>query len=96
MSSKMDFQKKCKWCDAIFTAHKTTTNYCSHKCANLAYKDRVRKQRVESLQIEFNKKAQKNPNLEKEYLTPTEVSKLLGIGRTSTYRYIRTGQIKVV
>ncbi len=92
----MDFQKKCKWCDAIFTAHKTTTNYCSHKCANLAYKDRVRKQRVESLQIEFNKKAQKNPNLEKEYLTPTEVSKLLGIGRTSTYRYIRTGQIKVV
>ncbi len=92
----MDFQKKCKWCDAIFTAHKTTTNYCSHKCANLAYKDRVRKQRIESLQIEFNKKAQKNPNLEKEYLTPTEVSKLLGIGRTSTYRYIRTGQIKVV
>lgn len=92
----MDFQKKCKWCDAIFTAHKTTTNYCSHKCANLAYKDRVRKQRVESLQIEFNKKAQNNPNLEKEYLTPTEVSKLLGIGRTSTYRYIRTGQIKVV
>lgn len=96
MSSKIEIQKKCDWCGAVFTARKTTTAYCSHKCANLAYKDRVRKQRVESLQIEFNKKAQTNPDLEKEYLTPTEVSKLLGIGRTSTYRYIRTGQIKVV
>ncbi|MDD3038110.1 helix-turn-helix domain-containing protein [Bacteroides sp.] len=96
MSSKIEIQKKCDWCGTVFTARKTTTAYCSHKCANLAYKDRVRKQRVESLQIEFNKKAQKNPDLEKEYLTPTEVSKLLGIGRTSTYRYIRTGQIKVV
>lgn len=96
MSSKIEIQKKCDWCRAVFTARKTTTSYCSHKCANRACKNRVRKERVESLQIEFNKKTQKNPNLEKEYLTPTEVSKLLGIGRTSTYRYIRTGQIKVV
>ncbi|MBW9277912.1 helix-turn-helix domain-containing protein [Bacteroides fragilis] len=96
MSSKIEIQKKCDCCGTIFTARKTTTAYCSHKCANRAYKDRIRKQRVESLQIEFNKKTQKNPDLEKEYLTPTEVSKLLGIGRTSTYRYIRTGQIKVV
>lgn len=43
MSSKIDIQKRCKWCSAIFTAHKTTTEYCSHRCANLAYKDRVRK-----------------------------------------------------
>lgn len=96
MSSKIEIQKKYDWCGTVFTARKTTTAYCSHKCANLAYKDRVRKQRVESLQIEFNKKAQKNPDLEKEYLTPTEVSKLLGIGRTYTYRYIKTGQIKIV
>ena len=72
MSSKIEIQKKCDWCGAVFTARKTTTSYCSHKCANRAYKDRVRKERVESLQIEFNKKAQKNPDLEKEYLTPTE------------------------
>lgn len=96
MSSKIEIQKKCDWCRAVFTARKTTTSYCSHKCANRAYKDRVRKERVESLQIEFNRKTQKNPDLEKEFLTPTEVSKLLGIGRTSTYRYIRTGQIKVI
>jgi excisionase family DNA binding protein len=84
------------WCGEIFTAHKMSTSYCSHKCASAAYKDRVRIRRVESLQIECNKEIKKNPHLEKEFLTPTEVSILLGIGRTSTYRYIKAGQIKAV
>ena len=86
MSSKIDIQKRCKWCNAIFTAHKTTTEYCSHRCANLAYKDRVRKQRIESLQHELGKSIKTPPNLNKEYLTPSEVAVLLNIGRTSIYR----------
>lgn len=96
MSSKIDIQKRCKWCSAIFTAHKTTTEYCSHRCANLAYKDRVRKQRIESLQHELGKSIKTHPNLNKEYLTPSEVAVLLNIGRTSIYRYIRNGVIKVI
>ena len=96
MSSKIDIQKRCKWCNTIFTAHKTTTEYCSHRCANLAYKDRVRKQRIESLQHELGKSIKTPPNLNKEYLTPSEVAELLNIGRTSIYRYIRNGVIKVI
>ena len=96
MSSKIDIQKRCKWCNAVFTAHKTTTEYCSHRCANLAYKDRVRKQRLESLQHELGKSIKTPPNLNKEYLTPSEVAELLNIGRTSIYRYIRNGIIKVI
>ena len=96
MSSKIDIQKRCKWCNAVFTAHKTTTEYCSHRCANLAYKDRVRKQRIESLQHELGKSVKTPPNLNKEYLTPSEVAELLNIGRTSIYRYIRNGTIKVI
>ena len=96
MSSKIDIQKRCKWCNAVFTAHKTTTEYCSHRCANLAYKDRVRKQRLESLQHELGKSIKTPPNLNKEYLTPSEVAELLNIGRTSIYRYIRNGTIKVI
>jgi len=46
MASNIDIQKKCEWCGVIFTAHKTSTAYCSHRCANLAYKERVRKKRV--------------------------------------------------
>ena len=96
MSSKIDIQKRCKWCGAIFTAHKTTTEYCSHRCGNLAYKDKVRKQRIESLQHELGKSIKTPPNLNKEYLTPSEVAELLHIGRTSIYRYIRNGAIKVI
>ena len=96
MSSRIDIQKRCKWCNAVFTAHKTTTEYCSHRCANLAYKDRVRKQRIESLQHELRKSIKTPPNLNKEYLTPSEVAKLLNVGRTSIYRYIRNGVIKVI
>lgn len=92
----IDIQKRCKWCNAVFTAHKTTTEYCSHRCANLAYKDRVRKQRIESLQHELGKSIRTPPNLNKEYLTPSEVAKLLNIGRTSIYRYIHNGIIKVI
>ncbi len=96
MSSKIDIQKRCKWCNAIFTAHKTTTEYCSHRCVNLAYKDRVRKQRLESLQHELGKSIKTPPNINKVYLTPSEVAELLNIGRTSIYRYIRNGTIKVI
>lgn len=96
MSSKIEIQKRCKWCGAIFTAHKTTTEYCSHRCGNLAYKDKVRKQRIESLQHELGKSIKTPPNLNKEYLTPSEVAELLHIGRTSIYRYIRNGAIKVI
>ena len=42
MSSNIEIQKKCKWCGQIFIARKTSTNYCSHKCNNAAYKERIR------------------------------------------------------
>jgi len=96
MSSTIEIQKKCEWCGAIFTARKTTTAYCSHRCANLAYKEKKRKQKVENLQQKFTEEAKKPSRFEKEFLTPTEVAKFLGIGRTSTYRYLRIGKIKAV
>ena len=94
MASKIDIQKKCEWCGDIFTAHKTTTAYCSHRCANLAYKDKVREKRIKEFQLKFYEEAK--PHSEKEFLTPTEVSAFLGVGRTSIYRYIRNGKIKAV
>ena len=94
MASKIDIQKKCEWCGDIFTAHKTTTAYCSHRCANLAYKEKVRKKRIKEFQLKFDEEAK--PHSEKEFLTPTEVSAFLGVGRTSIYRYIRNGKIKAV
>ena len=46
MASNIDIQKKCEWCGKLFIAHKTSTRCCSHRCANLAYKERTRQKRV--------------------------------------------------
>ena len=94
MASNINIQKKSERCGSIFTAHKTTTSYCSHRCANLAYKEKVRRKRIQEFQLEISDDLK--PHSEKEFLTPTEVSSFLGVGRTSIYRYIRKGKIKVV
>ena len=94
MASNIEIQKKCEWCGTIFTAHKITTAYCSHRCANLAYKDRVRKKRIQEFHLKHD--AELKPNSEKKFLTPTEVAAFLGVGRTSIYRYIKNAKIKAV
>ena len=50
MSSNIEIKKKCKWCGQIFIARKTTTNYCSHRCNNAAYKERIRQERIATYQ----------------------------------------------
>ena len=57
-------------------------------------KERIRKKSVQEFQLKFDEEAK--PHSEKEFLTPTEVSAFLGVGRTSIYRYIRYGKIKAV
>lgn len=59
---------------------------------NLAYKDRVRKKRIQEFHLKHD--AELKPNSEKEFLTPTEVAAFLGVGRTSIYRYIKTRKSK--
>lgn len=54
MSSNIEIQKKCKWCGQIFIARKTSTNYCSHKCNNAAYKERIRQERIATYQKEIS------------------------------------------
>ena len=88
MSSNIEIKKKCKWCGQIFIARKTSTNYCSHKCNNAAYKKRIRQERIATYQKEFSIKTEE-PSIEnKEFYTPPEAAKLLGISRASIYRYM--------
>lgn len=99
MSSNIDIQKKCKWCGEVFTAHKMSTAYCSHKCANSAYKERVRKKRISAYQKELSIK-EYNESLkdldQREFFTPTAAAKLLGISRATIYRYLADETIKAV
>lgn len=96
MSSNIEIQKKCKWCGQIFIARKTSTNYCSHKCNNAAYKERIRQERIATYQKEISINTEETSIENKEFYTPPEVAKLLGISRASIYRYMAENIIKAV
>lgn len=82
--------KKCEHCGAEFVAQKVTTRFCSKRCAEHAYKARMRVRFTEEAsQHESGKEVREVQSL--EFMTPTQASKLLGIGRATIYRYLETG-----
>ena len=87
MSSNIEIKKKCKWCGQIFIARKTSTNYCSHKCNNAAYKERIRQERIAAYQKEFIVSTEEAPIEDKEFYTPPEAAKLLGEIETRPRHY---------
>ena len=94
MSSNIKVERICEWCGKKFIAQTTVTRFCSKRCAEHSYKERLRQKKLavsnqETAQTNFKRR-------DKEYLTPTQAAELLGIGRMSIYRYIRNGKIKVV
>ena len=96
MASNIDIQKKCEWCGKLFIAHKTTTRCCSHRCANLAYKERTRQKRVSEFQTMVNQQIEKEDCIDKDFFTPSEAAKYIGISRATFYRYLETNLIKSV
>lgn len=94
MSSNIKVERICEWCGKKFIAQTTVTRFCSKRCAEHSYKERLRQKKLavsnqETAQTNFKRR-------DKDYLTPTQAAELLGIGRVSIYRYIRNGKIKVV
>lgn len=96
MSSNIEIQRICEYCSKEFTARKTVTRYCSHKCGSAAYKARVRATKIDG----SNKETQriKNQPIEelkvKEFLSVTQVSKLIGCSRQNVYNLINTGKLQ--
>jgi excisionase family DNA binding protein len=98
MSSTLRVKRICLYCRREFIAQKTVTKYCSHKCAQRAYKARKRAEKIkqsdtETLQI-------KNQSIEqlkaKEFLSINEVCQLVGISRRTVYRLIEQGELKKI
>jgi excisionase family DNA binding protein len=98
MSSNIEIQRICKYCNNEFTARTTVTKYCSQKCASKAYKDRTRKKKVEKSITETKKVIAKPVEVikSKEVLTVRDVSVLLGCSIRTAYRLIDNGTIKAV
>ena len=81
MSSNIEIIKRCGWCGKEFVARKTSTEYCSHRCSGLAYKERKRQQKLEAFKIEYVKSSDEVTEIEKlEFLSPTQLCQLLGLG----------------
>lgn len=98
MSSNIEVQRICEYCNKEFTARTTRTRYCSHICNSRGYKARKRAEKVKQTNTET--KRIKNQPIEqlkaKEFLTVREVAQLLNCSVRSAYYYIESGTISAV
>lgn len=92
MSSNLKIQKNCKHCGKEFIAKTTKTKFCSQRCAQKVYYEKIKYQQQEKENkqnsIEFINK--------KEILTVKEVAILLECSTKSIYRLINNKTLKAV
>lgn len=103
MSSNLYIPKTCKHCGNAFTARTTVTKYCGDTCAKKAYKVRKRKEKIQATltkDMQRQKESVKvsNPNVvnNKDFLSVTEASQLIGVSRWTIQRMIQQGRLKAV
>ncbi len=95
MSSNIEIQRICQYCEKEFTARTTVTLYCSNVCTRKAYKARIKAAKIEASNKETLKiKSKPIEDLKaKEFLTVGEVAKLLNCSKRTAYYYIQAGTI---
>lgn len=95
MSNRIKVQRVCQYCDEEFTAQTTVTKYCSHKCAQRAYKQRKKEEKINKSNTEtLKKKLRPIEELKaKEFLTVREAAALLSCSVRSVYRLIENNTI---
>ena len=95
-TSSIRIKKICQWCGTEFEAQKVSTKYCSHRCANLAYKQATREKRVKQVEAEthYIKSEKPKENVKnKEYLSIAQASVLLGLSLQAVYKMIYAGHL---
>jgi len=98
MSSNIQIQRICEYCNNEFTARTTKTKYCSHRCNNRHYKARIKAAKI----VNSNKETKEKVVFPfealkaKEFLTVKEMATLLNCSERSIYNFINSGNIEVV
>lgn len=95
MSSNIRIERICEWCGKQFTAQTTVTRFCSKRCSEHAYKERLRQKKISLSNQETAQNLREKESRNKEFLTPSETARYLGVGRTYIYDCINRGKIKV-
>lgn len=95
MSSNIEINRICNFCNKDFIAKTTVTKYCSHKCASAAYKKRTKEKKIEKSNIETVKIKQQPVEVikSKDFLNVKELSLLLNCSVRTIYRLIDNGTI---
>lgn len=98
MSSNIRITRVCEYCQNEFTAQTTRTRYCSHKCNSRHYKALQKGKKIEA----SNQKTEKHMSRDieviksKEFLTVTDLAKLLNCSTRTVYNLINRGELKAV
>jgi excisionase family DNA binding protein len=97
--AKQSIRKICEYCGKEFDAWKTTTRCCSDYCNKRAYKQAKRKKVIEATEIiTADKKTEKIKTdlSEHQYLSISEVARLMSVSRWTVYRYVVSGIIPCI
>lgn len=96
MTSNIRIQRICQHCGKEFTALTTVTKYCSDTCSKRAYKARIKSGKVQKSNTETQEiKIRPIEELKaKDFLTVTDVAKLINCSRQNVYKLINTGKLK--
>ena len=91
-SAKFEIKRKCKCCGATFLAKTLDSRYCSRKCSQKAYDQRMaEKKKVEQL----NAIVTQIPDA-RDYISVQEAVAIFGISKDTIYRLIRKGKISAI
>lgn len=96
-TSKTKIKKVCEYCGTVFYAQKLTTRFCSHRCNNLAYKERVRHKRIQEVETKVQTVICEQPISDfkdKEYLSFKEAATLLGLSKQAIYKMVYAGKLQ--
>lgn len=95
MSSNIKIERICEWCGNRFMAQTTVTRFCSKRCSEHSYKERMRQKKMALSNMETSQSNLDRKSKDKDFLTPTETAQYLGVCRTYIYDSINRGKIKV-
>ena len=96
-TSNIRIKKICKWCGKEYEAQKSSTQFCSKRCAEHAYKERKRqekKKQVETSEVERVAAGREKKLQDNQYLSVVESAQLLNRTRFGIYKLIYRGVLR--
>ena len=95
MTSKIQLTRICQFCGKEFMARTTVTQCCGDWCAKRAYKERLKKAKIERSEAETQATRLKTVEeiKAKEFLSVMDTCKLLGLSRRTVFRLLKSKTI---